>query len=850
MVPAAAFAADQPADEAANEGVELQTADGAKAFTNGAVTAGAITIDGAYVRDWTGTADSFTANNKAKALVPTEVTTDDGNRVAIATVDKTNKTVSVKDGFTVEYFKAGTDGKATGSAIDAPSDPGKYVVVVTAGAKAGVWDGGSVSAAFEIAPAALGTVSVYEVNPAKDTDVSDTTFTYTGSTLNVGVKTSSSALEEGKDYEVKFLKAGDSIDDPSVEVKDAGSYYAVVTGKGMYSGQKAVTQNFTVKPFDLSEATITTDDVVNSNVKPSAPNSVVNATDADHPTALDPSLVKLTLGSGVFGEPGEYNFAAAPATEQSETNPNITGEGVSKVNKVQGTATFKYDNAAFPTTFSTDLSKSDAQFDLSKIAVYKNATDKTALTADTDYAVTVTDKAGKDVTKDFASSKKIDKAGTYTVTVKVKSDSTNVKYAVGGSVTATVTVVNAAVDLDATAYVSYKGETVTSIDATYTGSNILSDVKYVVKDADGTDRTSDVTVKYTNAKGETVKTITDAGTYTMTITSDKLDVKGTNTVAINVAKVDLSKLKLSGLDKSGSGFEYVDLEKASAALPTVDYYTGEKDSDGKDVTAAVSNLKSGDVTVTYKKLNAETGEYEKVASLNGAGTYTVTVAPATDKVANNYAFAGEDGTTATFYAQKKSDMVFDDVTPDAWYFNEVNAAHSAEYIYGVNNSTKQFAPNTDITRADVAVILGRMAGVPTDPNKEGYESFLGGYTTPFSDVQSGAYYAKAIAWAAKTGIVTGYGDGTFKPEQKITREEFATMLARYAEKVKGADITADDSVLADYADAANVSDWAKGYVAWAVEAKAMGQNTDMLSAGLNISRAEVAAMAVRYQPAE
>ena len=190
------------------------------------------------------------------------------------------------------------------------------------------------------------------------------------------------------------------------------------------------------------------------------------------------------------------------------------------------------------------------------------------------------------------------------------------------------------------------------------------------------------------------------------------------------------------------------------------------------------------------------------------------------------------------------------MTPDAWYFDTVAAANDAHYVYGVGNS-KQFAPNLSITRADVAVIIARMAGLTTEPDWEGWNSALGGYATPFSDVDGSAYYAKAVAWAAKTGIVTGYGDtGEFKPEQAITREEFATMLARYAEKVKGADITADADALDGYADAANVSDWAKGYVAWAVEAKAMGQNTDMLWAGNDISRAEAATMAVRYQPSK
>ena len=148
-----------------------------------------------------------------------------------------------------------------------------------------------------------------------------------------------------------------------------------------------------------------------------------------------------------------------------------------------------------------------------------------------------------------------------------------------------------------------------------------------------------------------------------------------------------------------------------------------------------------------------------------------------------------------------------------------------------------------MTRGQVAIVLFRMAG-----QVEKAADSTTTYPTKFSDVEADAYYAQAVQWASDAGIVTGF-DGTteFRPNDTVTREQFATMLARYA-KLKGADTAADEASLADYSDGAKVSDWAKGYVAWAVEAGVMGKNTDMLWAGNDVSRAEVAAMAVRYQP--
>ena len=121
------------------------------------------------------------------------------------------------------------------------------------------------------------------------------------------------------------------------------------------------------------------------------------------------------------------------------------------------------------------------------------------------------------------------------------------------------------------------------------------------------------------------------------------------------------------------------------------------------------------------------------------------------------------------------------------------------------------------------------------------------FPTPFSDVPELAWFAQPVAWATEAGVVTGMGDtGTFAPYENATREQVATMFDRYA-AAQGMDVTGS-AVLSGYADGAQVSAWAAEAVAWAVEAGVFGQGTDELRPSDPISRAEVAAMAVRMQP--
>ena len=846
MVPAAAFAATdaQAADTQDDQGIELQSVESAKAFSDGTV-AGTL-----YQNGSSSTNPSYNAKQPVTFKASTVTLKTSG------TVD-----VSDTDVYEVTYYAQDKDGKPTGDAISAPVEAGKYCAVVTA--KSGTYEGGAAVYKFTIAANEFSNLT----NVALDEDGKEagTAFTYTASEQPVGFKSGSNILKEGKDYTVKFYKAGGDLTDAyaiSGKPVDAGDYYAVITGIGNYAGSEVKKQPVQVKPLTLARDMFDTIETTSATA-PTKPTAIkVNGKKITDAALLD--QIKLTLKDthGLYDANGAYTFIAAPANEK---NTNVKAgspdaEATVTVNKVKESATFKYGKTAMPSSLDVDASENES-FDPTKIKAY-TADGKTEITiANGD--ITYADKDGKTANASGVSytANDVNAGGTWTVTVKVTpnyNDSHAANYQVGGEQSMTVKVTNGAVDADASVYFTYGHDVVTSVEATYSGKDLLTDAAKTIGVqvyAKADDATALATDKYkvtvTDENGKKVDKIENAGTYTFSVTSEKYDLSGTTELTVVVKPFDLTDIKATGLAKSNSGYEYIAKPAGATATPDVQFNTGEKDSDGEAIYAGFNQIPgyNSSVKAKWQKLDAETGEWKDVTTYKDEGDYRVNLKYiGSEDNAANYIFLEDGETNKGYKVVDVNKFKFDDVTPDAWYFNEVFKAFDNKYVKGIGNSTKQFAPNVAITRGDVAIILGRMAGVSTELN-EGQTSFWNGYDTPFSDVEAGAYYAKAIAWAAKTGIVTGYGDtGEFKPEQAITREEFATMLARYAEKVKGADISAPTDVLDGYADATGVSDWAKGYVAWAVEAKAMGQNTDFLSAGLNISRAEVAAMAVRYQP--
>ncbi|MGI6020391.1 MAG: InlB B-repeat-containing protein, partial [Lachnospiraceae bacterium] len=148
-----------------------------------------------------------------------------------------------------------------------------------------------------------------------------------------------------------------------------------------------------------------------------------------------------------------------------------------------------------------------------------------------------------------------------------------------------------------------------------------------------------------------------------------------------------------------------------------------------------------------------------------------------------------------------------DVRSDDWYYDAVTDLTDRGIFVGV--TPDKFGPNIPMTRAMMAMIFARLE----DVDLTAYEGQNGG----FPDVDPNRWFAEAVAWAADTGVVTGYlNDGTFKPDKEITREEMFTMMYRYA-KYKGYDTTVKNPEFLDrYIDAEETSKWAKDALIWCV----------------------------------
>ena len=122
-------------------------------------------------------------------------------------------------------------------------------------------------------------------------------------------------------------------------------------------------------------------------------------------------------------------------------------------------------------------------------------------------------------------------------------------------------------------------------------------------------------------------------------------------------------------------------------------------------------------------------------------------------------------------------------------------------MMGTSDTT--FSPDGVATRAMITTILYRLEGCPAVEN-----------SGSFTDVAQGAWYSEAVNWAAEKSLVEGYGNGQYRPNGKLTREQIIVILYRYA-GYKMADTTAR-AELKGFADAGRVSSWAEEAMQWAV----------------------------------
>ena len=327
--------------------------------------------------------------------------------------------------------------------------------------------------------------------------------------------------------------------------------------------------------------------------------------------------------------------------------------------------------------------------------------------------------------------------------------------------------------------------------------------------------------------------VTKMPTKTEYFIGDTLDTTGLEITAKytdNTEKVITSDLTITGFNSSTAGTKVVTVNykgktatfNVKVVKPSITIANNKLsfDSIGSTKSITVTTTPS-DQKIAWSSSNKNVATVsDGVVTAKGAGNATITA----KFTYNNIEYTATCNVTVA--EPTVPPVTFPDVRSGDWYYDAVKYNFERGYITGYSNGT--FGPSNNIQRQDFVLILARIAGV----DLSAYEGQNGG----FSDVQAGAYYASAVAWAKDKGIVTGYSADNFGVGTYISREQICLIFIRYF----GGEATGDvDAIVQAYPDGGNTSPWAKAGVAWAVENGIVG-NAGYINPTGNAGRAEVA----------
>ncbi|MBR2736396.1 MAG: S-layer homology domain-containing protein, partial [Firmicutes bacterium] len=206
-----------------------------------------------------------------------------------------------------------------------------------------------------------------------------------------------------------------------------------------------------------------------------------------------------------------------------------------------------------------------------------------------------------------------------------------------------------------------------------------------------------------------------------------------------------------------------------------------------------------------------------------------------DKATEAVKKAKEDFDAAKKQGEYCPSRKFTDVDISKWYHGALDYVLIKNYFNGTSDTT--FEPESPMTRAMFVTVLSRMEGIDA-----------GSYTgSDFSDVETGKWFSAPIQWASQNGIVLGIGEGKFNPDGKVTREQMAAIMYRYANYKKIDTSGVDAEKYNAFKDKDDVSGYAVEAVKWAVSAgiiNGMGDNT--IAPKKDSTRAQVAQIVKNY----
>ena len=291
---------------------------------------------------------------------------------------------------------------------------------------------------------------------------------------------------------------------------------------------------------------------------------------------------------------------------------------------------------------------------------------------------------------------------------------------------------------------------------------------------------------------------------------------------------------------SDSAYNTVDADVSVTVTQVITPGGGSSSSSGSSssysYTYTVTFETNGGIKVNSQSVKSGSTAYEPNAPFRAGFTFDGWYADRNLK--QKYNFSTPVTANIVLYAKwtgtGETGTGFSDVKTDDWFCSAVNYVVGKKLFNGVSDN--EFAPNDSLTRAMLVTILYRLDGEPETEIGEG-----------FADVESGAYYEKAVAWAKANGIVNGITDSEFAPNNNITREQIASIIYRYA-KYKGYDVSVgEDTNILSYDDANKMSDWAVAAIQWACGAGLInGRTESTIVPDGTATRAEAAAIMQRF----
>lgn len=344
-----------------------------------------------------------------------------------------------------------------------------------------------------------------------------------------------------------------------------------------------------------------------------------------------------------------------------------------------------------------------------------------------------------------------------------------------------------------------------------------------------------------------------ANTYTVTVEND-----GNGTASADPASAKMgAEVSLTAMPKSGYHFKRWEVVPDKVEIENNKFTMPADDVTVKAIferNASSGGSGGGGGGTTYYTLTFETNGGGSMQAIRAARGKTLDLSAYTP-MRDGYDFGGwyadKDLTqriteiklsgSKTVYAdwkKREPDAVknpFADVNAGDWFYRDVLFSYEKGLMSGMDAAA--FAPYANTTRAQIAVIFYRMEGSPA---VEGENSF-----TDVVRDSGTAWFYDAVTWAQKNGIMGGYGNSSFAPNDPITREQLAAIFYRYAQ-YKGYDTTQGGMAIREFDDYESISDYAMGAMAWAVNTGLVKGDSNLLYPKGTATRAEIAALFHRF----